>query len=976
MKAQHTTIKNISKLLSLGFLLAFFAGCSLYMDDMGGDGDEAANGDGFSSPRTVSDSLGTVTYQFAEGTVYYQEPARPYISNVRTDTAKHTVEFKLDGNTPSKWIPQKGGYITTDLMDLFDEGLNHQVDVLEKSDGNYIVKAHLVSLKDVYDYLDMEYSAYLIVDSIPDEDVTRAGGRGQYKVGLRPVTKKAGTRAGVEDDDEDLDDAAKTTLQPFLSLGLEYGAGKGETPNSLMYDMMKTSEDIVEAMQKMEDKTLINLWNTLSHTQSSKDVKDDDWSKFLDEFDKTFDKQFGTKHFSKTFSEFRFNKFSDMVKKAQSSKLANGVTKAYKTFGIDKLDVVKKVLNIIHGTGDFYVGASVNLYIKIDGHIHIKGHDGESGPDYARASIQSWLEIYSGLWELGNLGAKITIPIFSTTKSDDALLKFSRLTLARFMVGPVEASLSIGGSVTAELDGSVKGIPASGFYNKYIVKLIGVEFDSRRKFDEINSIDVPGTDIYSKDVSKGKTNTGDKATTFGVSLIPSLDVGLGVYETLIVTAGGKVTGRAAATWKSNSTYEKFAMPSDNQEAGKSYNLKYEAGYDSYSVSLVPTFKVMVDFQVTDMELGSWEGDALINWSKQIYDWPQLTTHVSTNWSKTTGETTAYYAYVRPTKWASFSNKPASAPFLLIYKKDDGYVIKDGEPVEIKAGEYLGKVEMDASSSFDYNKDDAAAYEFTLPGGVLAGDFYAVPAYYKGAGNEVMQQVGFSKPMTFSREESQDLTLTSLTVPFLTNDFTDEAALVNPGSGDVMNLPLQFDVDGMVAAGTYENVAVKFIITKPNKKTQTLGPYILNTSSGGVMGTYFYLLTGMPKVATVKDFNYSTKTPTSNTQVEVQLLGRLPGYSQASAKEKDDYETKLSSMHIGITSGNVCEPLKTESQGQNEGAWLTGFCPDVNGYGWYYYVDTVVRDHEGNLGVTRRVTGFTLYDHIESYCAGKDLIHIE
>lgn len=975
-------MKNISKLLSLSVLLVFVAGCTLYLEDPGDySGEVVENGDGFTSPITISDSIGTITYQFAEGTIYYQEPSRTYISNVVTDSTTHTVEYTLADNTPSKWIPQKGGYITTDQIDIFTEGLNHQVDVIEKSGSGYIVKAHQVSLKDVYDRLDVDYNAYLIFDTIPDEDASLSDDNSKYTVAFRPVKKKTGMRTVAEDDDEDIGDAAKTTSNPAISLGLEYGVGKGESPTSLMGDMIMTSPIMCDAVMDLVDR-LDNIEEFEKWFNNSPAVETD---LLLTQLSEKLDKLLGNNNSVTTFANFKYDHWKDFAEKQK--KPDKTYTKLKEAFGLDMLDkheVLNTILECTDVTGDFYIGSTFNLYFKIDGHIHIKSlyyENRDESPDYAKVSLQSWIEFYSGLWELGNIGFKIRIPIFSTQKSATAIFHPKRLSIAKFLIGPVLCSINLGGALSIELDGSAKNIPASGYYNRYTIKLAGLEFDSRREgLDQFRSIDTPNGEEFLKDISDGKPkNKGDQSTTLGISVIPDLQLGLAVYETLIVNFGLELTGRAASTWKSNTAYSDFKMPSEKQPVGNLYdiyNLRYGAGYDTYTFSIRPHADVTLDLQTTDMTLGSWAAEKPFTWQKLIYDWPQLTTSVKTDWRNTTDSTTTFIANVSLQK-KTFTEKPVSEPFLLIYKKDDGYAIKNGEPVELKAGEYMGKIIGTSLKPFDYlNSTFDMEYEFTLPGGVLAGDFYAVPAYDMGKGNALEHFIGYSKPTVFSREFNEGLTLTNLTMPFLTDDFNDGAALVNPGLGDVMNVPLQFDVSGINESDAYENIAVRFIVTKPNKKTQTIGPYILKMNTGLVENKYLYLFTGMPKVASIKDFNYSKESPTSNTQIEVQLLGLLPGYSHASKADKDDYETKLYSTYIGITSGYNCEPFKDEYQRQKEGAWMVGYCPDVENYGWYYYVDTTIRDSDGNLGETKRVTGYTTYDEIEYYCRRNELEQVE
>lgn len=308
-------MKNISKLLSLSVLLVFVAGCTLYLEDPGDySGEVVENGDGFTSPITISDSIGTITYQFAEGTIYYQEPSRTYISNVVTDSTTHTVEYTLADNTPSKWIPQKGGYITTDQIDIFTEGLNHQVDVIEKSGSGYIVKAHQVSLKDVYDRLDVDYNAYLIFDTIPDEDASLSDDNSKYTVAFRPVKKKTGMRTVAEDDDEDIGDAAKTTSNPAISLGLEYGVGKGESPTSLMGDMIMTSPIMCDAVMDLVDR-LDNIEEFEKWFNNSPAVETD---LLLTQLSEKLDKLLGNNNSVTTFANFKYDHWKDFAEKQKN----------------------------------------------------------------------------------------------------------------------------------------------------------------------------------------------------------------------------------------------------------------------------------------------------------------------------------------------------------------------------------------------------------------------------------------------------------------------------------------------------------------------------------------------------------------------------------------------------------------------------------------------------------------------------------
>lgn len=973
MKIRNTIAKNISKLLSISLLLVFLAGCTLYMDELDGySTEDVANGDGYTSPKTIADTLGTVTYQFAEGTVYYQEPSRPYISNVATDTTAHTVEFTLAGDTPAKWIPQRGCCIATDMIDLFEEGLNHKVDVVEKTGNGYIVKARMVSLREVYDVLDVDYDVYLVFDSIPDETVSRSGDGGDYSpytLAVRPAKKKTGTRLSSKGDD---DSGMASGATPVLSFGLAFGHGKGETPNSLLYDMIQTSPGLLEAAAKITGKEKKDAFHDFFYI--SEEARE--------EFVRKVSEEAGDKKLATTYYEFTRDKLLKLQKRTND--LTAKSTKLQKVWGLDSLNKINSILQFVKNSvkGDFYLGATSSLYIKLDGHIHLGLFDDEEGDDFSYVTLKSWAEFSNGLWELGNLGFDVKIPILTTRKGEKAFFKLPKAVSAPFFIGPILCTLQFGGSLTLGIDGSFKNIPASGFYNQCIIPVGGLEFDSRRSgLDQFRSIEMSKKSDFCRDVSDGKpASTGDQVTTLGFSIIPELRLGLAAYETLVVNFGLEFTGRGTVTSKSNTAYVDFSMPKVKQPFGNLYdvyNLTLEAGYNTLSFKVRPKADVSLDLKKIDMMLTSWEAkEALTLYERGDYDWPQLTAAVRTDWNNTTDTTTAYTATVTLQN-KSYRNTPISDVFLLLYKKDDGYVIKDGVPVELKAGEYLGKVEC-TGEPINYKKPSSTAeFNFTLPGGVMAGEFYAVPAYDKGTGNVLVKyQIGFSRPTVFSQEDNDGMKITDASVPFLTNDFNDGAALVSPGYGDVMNLPLQFEVGGINAIGEYENLAVRFIVDQPNSRPQTVGPYTLKIGKGVVEGKYFFLLSGVPKIAPMKDFNYSESAPTSSSQIEIQLIGLLPGYSHASSAEKEEYETTLSTMYVGVTTGYSCESIKDEYQRQNEGAWEVGYCPDVKDYAWYYFVDITTKDSDGKYSSPQRVTGYTPYDEIDNYCRKNQLDQME
>ena len=161
--------KLLYPLTILWSLMIVLSGCDLYLDEEDILQGNITNGDGFSAPKTISDSISTITYQFNEGTVYIDEQYRPHIFSVLQDTAEHTVEIRFAKTIPGNLLPARGDYLATGLCDIFEFGLNHQVDIVEQADGCYILKAHMVSMEEVFKELKIQCDFYLAEDTTNNE---------------------------------------------------------------------------------------------------------------------------------------------------------------------------------------------------------------------------------------------------------------------------------------------------------------------------------------------------------------------------------------------------------------------------------------------------------------------------------------------------------------------------------------------------------------------------------------------------------------------------------------------------------------------------------------------------------------------------------------------------------------------------------------------------------------------------------------
>ena len=195
-------------LLMQALILSLLASCNLYMDGDDPNTDETENGDGFTAPKTIEDSLTTVTYQFSDGTKMLDERYRQYITRYRGDSLNEIAEIYLRRNIPAAMLPQRGNYLSTDLFDIFDMGLVHQVDAVVAEGDQIVVKAHRVTMGEVFKKLKISSDFYVAMDSSDIADVaanTRSGGKKELGYKLRPVSNRGGnvTRASAFEKDFD-----------------------------------------------------------------------------------------------------------------------------------------------------------------------------------------------------------------------------------------------------------------------------------------------------------------------------------------------------------------------------------------------------------------------------------------------------------------------------------------------------------------------------------------------------------------------------------------------------------------------------------------------------------------------------------------------------------------------------------------------------------------------------------------------------
>lgn len=174
--------------------------CTLMLDEPevtdDDDNTPEANGDGFSAPRTETNEMGSVTYQFKEGVRVIDENYRPYIVRVEANEETNVTKTYLLKSIPADMLPVKGDLLVTTLEGVYPVVVNDRVDVVENGpEGSIVVVSHGVDLNEVFKELDFEVAGYIIEDN---EALTRSGEKDPSKTILRAV----GLNHNVRSDDD------------------------------------------------------------------------------------------------------------------------------------------------------------------------------------------------------------------------------------------------------------------------------------------------------------------------------------------------------------------------------------------------------------------------------------------------------------------------------------------------------------------------------------------------------------------------------------------------------------------------------------------------------------------------------------------------------------------------------------------------------------------------------------------------------
>lgn len=183
-------MKKFIRISIWAFFLTLFSACTLMLDEPENVGEEVPeqNGDGWESPRTETEDMGSVTYQFTKTTVYLDESYRQYIIKADCDTASKHIDIYMKKSTPKDLIPQRGTTLASNLYDIFDVWVVHKVDFLENVDANTIkISCSSVETDEVFESLKFSSSFYLAPDSTESRN-------GEARLIAVPVNGSRGTK--------------------------------------------------------------------------------------------------------------------------------------------------------------------------------------------------------------------------------------------------------------------------------------------------------------------------------------------------------------------------------------------------------------------------------------------------------------------------------------------------------------------------------------------------------------------------------------------------------------------------------------------------------------------------------------------------------------------------------------------------------------------------------------------------------------
>ncbi len=597
---------SYSFLLLQALILLLFSGCNLYMDEGDNNLSDFENGDGFTAPKTVSDSITTVTYQFNEGTKMLSENYRPYIIRYRTDTLYDQTEIYLRKDIPATLLPASGNKLATDLFDIFDGGLIHQVDAVMEKDGQIVVKAHRVTVDDVFKTLNITSDFYVSMDTTNvdnADNATRVRGRKEYGYKLKPVNKLEAERTKADD---------ATQVEGRKKYGYKRqaeGTETDDTYNEKDFDFTFFEEEFVYPSFSLEPKDI------------------DKWEKLEKLSPKTQEVLKGVSNISKKLDASIVKPFGKF----------DGGAGAVAKMGLKMHFEFYKEKKYIDLHGWTYVSLDLGLFFK-----EVKGG------------------ICIGL--VGNGKKKVNRSNPSVGSSTTEVSKYLVNIMTKDIpipAGPVKLDITSVTHIIIDLFASYRNDRENGLlYGKHY----------QRNITEFGFHDDPVNGRYSYPRGKSSTNKGydtedEWSASFaaGVELHTYLDIIVKLYKAMQM----KLTPEASLTFGyEKKLNDKYNINNFIMDSGSQRSLDYGGDSNIYvQLGAGLTMSGVLKFGFWSVDLFSLD---ILSTSK-TWKWncyPEFATNITFDEKNSTQETPVYDAEVKVIK--DYINKPREAPMLAIY----------------------------------------------------------------------------------------------------------------------------------------------------------------------------------------------------------------------------------------------------------------------------------------------------------------------
>lgn len=157
-------MKNTISILFINtFIVLFFTGCTLMMEDFSIPEEEKGIGEVY----TTSSELGKISYQYNDGVLVYNGSNQDYIIIPEEENSIYIMD-----NIPNELIPKEGSYITANCTEKIPFGLHNKVASVIHAGGMYKVELEAATRKEIFKEFDIKIDFDYAVPNAQIEDST------------------------------------------------------------------------------------------------------------------------------------------------------------------------------------------------------------------------------------------------------------------------------------------------------------------------------------------------------------------------------------------------------------------------------------------------------------------------------------------------------------------------------------------------------------------------------------------------------------------------------------------------------------------------------------------------------------------------------------------------------------------------------------------------------------------------------------